>query len=992
MTKDELEKLIFTESKNYLAVAEAFAGWDEGQRRALSTHAQSLHKQIVKSKALKSSSDIVKAALGQQKGSAWEFWHHPYKYRADLCLYALAPLSAWKSRDLHFFGERLPAFETIIRDRKPNWMTDWVLWQCEPDEPQISFFTIWDWIKDGLVTEPEADDYYRLFANGMMATGFYQTGPGMPISQALKQEPRWLSYVPTLFRVESNAFNTNSWFKKSANWPDALVKLLDEGVLNREEILRLTLDGLSQDLKQNQLSGIHKLHDRLSPTIEEQTVLAPHYLDLMEHRVGHVSKFALSHIKALLKVDSLDVSDFLRRAEDCVVIAAKGNAKLIMALLKEIIKDDKADPAVTAVLLAALKSDYADIQALALDHLDGVSLSETQTKELKASRDFLAVSLHACLDALTGGSVKADLNPVDLSGLDGLSARQKAALGIEAIENNPDLLYGPVSANPRDHMVLNRLKPLTPIQSVDELIDSVAQAVERTDTPDVAYQIIDGISRLCHQRDGDFEAKTAPLVTRLEKLSSDIDVAYAHQGLVKKYGGLGRALWVLIRRWLRPHANVSLPDSEGQHYVYNAPYRALLKALTQRVSKGQARPLLSTPSHEGGWLDPHIWVQRLNFYHTNGWDLEPHDVLCSLPRLAFDFREDAFAALGNTALRDVAAFVLGASDTIDKKGDPVLWSTAARARDPHKDWREAFSDMKLDMSAPGAFAPPHYLWKASVEQSRYAGETYKFSRFKLETGLPQSEGVRKILWGKPKAVPVEQHAFAGFYTKGPHMPWDYFGGTTAWQNAWLFTLTPLNRLGATLGAAKALGDSVDEDATRTTHKYSFFHHLFGDDMVWGAATHLILCLGLCRKEVDGRGMAVDAFIHGIERGRIDTNLMATQLVALSQEPWIKLNRLTQSLKTVSDNSPLHAYVVSEILQKWLAKTDLKTRQMFMALEILLNALTITKQPLSNPMQEALSVLKGSSKAAKTAKALLGLKHNDPAMNDYIRALAIAGRL
>ncbi|GAG32087.1 unnamed protein product, partial [marine sediment metagenome] len=78
----------------------------------------------------------------------------------------------------------------------------------------------------------------------------------------------------------------------------------------------------------------------------------------------------------------------------------------------------------------------------------------------------------------------------------------------------------PLEFNLLDVPVLSSLDPIEPIQTVDELLDAVAHALEDVDSADELERILDGISRLCDQRPEDFEQRAAPLIQRLQKVQS----------------------------------------------------------------------------------------------------------------------------------------------------------------------------------------------------------------------------------------------------------------------------------------------------------------------------------------------------------------------------------------------------------------------------------------------------------------------------------------
>ena len=74
--------------------------------------------------------------------------------------------------------------------------------------------------------------------------------------------------------------------------------------------------------------------------------------------------------------------------------------------------------------------------------------------------------------------------------------------------------YSPISGDITVQRVLFADAELTPIASIDALIDAVLHAVEVVDSPDEIELIVDAISRLAGQPPADFDQRVAPLLHR----------------------------------------------------------------------------------------------------------------------------------------------------------------------------------------------------------------------------------------------------------------------------------------------------------------------------------------------------------------------------------------------------------------------------------------------------------------------------------------------
>ena len=106
-------------------------------------------------------------------------------------------------------------------------------------------------------------------------------------------------------------------------------------------------------------------------------------------------------------------------------------------------------------------------------------------------------------------------------------------------------------------------------------------------------------------------------------------------------------------------------------------------AVARRAAAKQAAPLLAAPTHEGGWINPAVLVQRISEYFWLKIEPDKADFIQSLLRLAPDNRVrvlQAAAALKNE-IGEVIRYVLGGGKMANIR-TPEFWVAAFRAREP----------------------------------------------------------------------------------------------------------------------------------------------------------------------------------------------------------------------------------------------------------------------------------------------------------------------
>jgi hypothetical protein len=984
MTPDQLESLILR-SKDPWAVQAALAALDEKERSKLSTSARKIHTQLQRNKADAAASERLRNFIAWRSGEAWSHWNARETRNSMLALFGLCPLSTLTKSNLFISYEDMPMVERIIRDRRPDWLDDWIAHELEREFSQLDFGTLRAWIREGLCRKPELDGYYQKFAAHLMRTGFYNRREEVPpLSAQLLEDPDLLADVDGLFRVESIAFNTNSWLTKGAaahyeTWPDALAKLSADGHLDRGHLLGLALDGLKLDLKQNQLSGFHNFYKRMAPTAAEQLQHQPLYIDLLCHPVGHVVKFAIEMLGDIEKKGALDRRRVLREIQGVFSNEGKGNAVAALKLISRIIARKEGDGRdVSAVLVEALRHAHADVQAQALDLLgkQAGTLDEDALDALREMHVFVSASNRPRLAALL-----AEAPAGAPAGENAAAAAPKAPERTEAGETREDIDYRPISGDLHDQKVLSAEEATAPILTVDELIDSLLHAVETVDSPDEVERIIDAISRLCGDYPADFEARTSALLHRLKA------GRVASNGLLTNYIGIGLALLDLFHTWLTGRLHRTA-DPRSDYYTSDdsfVPLTAHVRAIAERVARGESRLLLSAPTHKGGWIDPAIWVERLRTLQHEQGLMESMDFRLSLLRLAPDFRDEAMMRAWDLPdpLRRIADFALG-GDTLPQRGDRTshaAWISAARCRAPHKDWRAEFAPLDLDDRLPDGLQPARYVWRSSHEKQQYEQQSWKTPEFSLAVGVekePGSDGrgdgvLSRLARAVGGRIATEWTALPTVALNRRLKADHYWASdlSTVWVSQWLGQIWPQNPAAACMRGAARLIPRIDENSSSWSPGFGAFQILFQRSRPWREPGHLLLCLGLIGKDADSKGLAVDALIEGIEGRLFDPAIFGSVMQRIAEGEWVKFNRLGDALMAVIQVSPLHAGVVSDALQKCLPGIDLSQKNVFRVLEVLVEAQALTGRPLGAEARETLRGIGGSGKAAKIAKQLVG---------------------
>ncbi len=974
MTPDELEQLVLGQGAYAeQSMVSAFNGMTEAERAKLSKAAQQLFTQLGKLKPDAQASQAVIDYIAHYLANL-----HPEDrgrtvpgayVRAAHAVLALCPLTWAKKPEVKSYvgAQSVPM---ILSERKPAWLTQWVEADFEGDWTwsQLRTETVREWMRQGICEKPGVDEFSKAIADTLVSRFAYATRSKVALQSPFLAEPDLIEYIPDFFRIDCNAFKKEQYNPSGQdhipNLPHAIVALVEQRYLDRDEMIDLTFEGLASDkLLRNSKSGLIEFLALSAVTPEEKAARQDRLFELLSSPVPHVRKFALDEIAMLEKGERLDTEKTLCEVPLLFSQDGKGTAisalKLLDRMARRAIKQ-KADPASALNAIAeGLRHAHCDVQAhtIALLGVHAKLLSDEQWQTVRQYGDFIDQTRLTDLDSLLA-----------LSGSTSLARNSGPVMPAS---------YAPQTCAILESRVLFEENRIQPITDLDDLIDTILRCLEYVDTPDHIERIIDGISRLADQRPPDFERRIAPLRKRIE------DDRWTGNGLSTVLQRLieypSDAVAQLVQVWA---GMVDAKDIEAPHeapdYHPFLTMKAHLKHLFFDVSSKRASPLLSFPTHHGGWIDPVEWVARL---HERPY--AKLDFLRSLARLAPDNRAAALieaAALEGETGR-IARFALGGDEQPKSLGtdDYDLWITAARCRDPMGDWSGLAAKMGVDDPWPGGARPaeyhPHiysFTWGAhntvAVHFKVLAEEWIKKQGVwkSSANGHPMASEFRGPLDDSfIKARMIESQPFAALHSY-PGEAHDWALGIL-WVQQWLGYQCPLDPRPACIKGAKLAFLGMDD---RNPELRGMFDVLFCPGHDWGEEAHALAAMGLAVRETEASRLAIDAITDAIDRRVFDPSIFATFFLKSAMVELMKLNRVAAALLHVVAVSPIHAAAISSALQLWLAEFDLGKRGSHELLSVLDQAHASATLTLSEAIADKLSRAKGSSKTAKLAKSIL----------------------
>ena len=996
MTPEELTQFVVEGDREGLC--RALAPLDEMQRGQLAEAAAKLFDRVDNGwgpsvgedeiKAQQKDPETAKLAKAMSKVK-YADWRVP-RLTAGLAVLGLcgkkeleAYRGSWFRGDLRDMPQRVLQ---ILSDRRPPWLAAFVQRESLPTtDTRGAGMITWPvergLIRGGALPPCDSDDYIRRMAEDLPSfaahgSQFEITTDRLPtmcgsLREVLLADPELLKHeVWRLFEVETRAF---AW--QGSPWFEALRELCDSKHLDRRRLLEASARAMTLPFRQGALSGYAKFHESLQPTQDERAELTPAYLAQLASDLPLVASQALDSLEGLAKAKRLKASEFLAACPLVFRLEKKAPASKALKVIKLLVKQNAACAVEAAhATSAALQHTSPDVQEQALDLLEalGDKLPAELRGELAAASDHLAAALRPRLEKLAGSSTpeKRAAKPAREKGAasagGGLQARADAlpqslsdaagvAAALQAIAAKTDPWPSPI--DPRHVPRRDPAQAVAPVASLDELIDVVAAFVERADDAMEVERILDGIHRFHAHKPDDWEKRTAALRKRIEAKSerfsgSVLDVA--------RYVGVAQ----LIRAWLELP---ELPEESTSWWFQWTRFfsdrcdqvRYRVEANRRSDREKRELPLLALPTHQGGWLDPVVLVERMRVYQGSKrgdwglYDVGDLDFAQALLRLTIDGSGEALVAAKMLAEhRHVARlrFALGDGDappgSVGGLHGDVLQLATAHAR------------AALDPSGPTGLACP--LPRVSLRED---GGVDAAGPVSDDLAFPPDLLIRAHSWHT--AVPQQE-------------AWGNTANNMDWLMDWRSLVWPFDR------RPLLLWGLLERRVSAAVLK-----NLLDPGMSWGDEAARLAAWALGTESPAAKVLITDALIEGFRDCRIDPRILGRHLAAIAAD--LKLNRVADVLAEAARVSPLHHWSVFRVLDTALGNLPTPPRDLHHWLTPLLESATVVGQTLSDEARTMLQPIKGSSKTAKLAAQLLGLK-SDPARMHAVRELALGACL
>jgi len=545
----------------------------------------------------------------------------------------------------------------LLEDRRPPFLQEYLEWKCR--ESPWNWRLLWHFVENGMAREvPDAPWWME----GFVVCRAGRKDGGTSLADHLLAHPRLIERdVWRLFEYEGGAetslemrdnprvpdhWKSYDWAQPTHDWKRALADLCERGVLDRRRLLESTLGTLTLGFKQYRSRWFAAFHEWLHPSPEERRALVPSYLALLGQSEASIASYAEKIVREIDQATPLPASTLVPALEPLLYARAAATAIQTAKWIESIAgREPGAAVECARAIAAALQHSQGTVHATAIEILGKLAALVSAEERSAWAETPAAHGRH-------GATLRA---------VAGVSPRNAQSV---SLKHDPDLDARP--AAPGAWRLLD---------SLESIIEAAAATIERDIDYSEKEQVIGAISEYSVTKNAAFTQAVAPLLKRITTL--------------RKRPGQDSPYIRALASWITatetpssvPSTLQTEPKAPANPRNLDAPWVDLCSRASASFPSLGSRPLLATPTHQDGSLNPLVLVERWRKWSMTGEEPALPDQILSLLRLAQKERGNALAMVppmgheGGAALR----FALG-SPMESKPQCAPLWAAAVSAR------------------------------------------------------------------------------------------------------------------------------------------------------------------------------------------------------------------------------------------------------------------------------------------------------------------------
>ncbi|HEX5168683.1 MAG TPA: DUF6493 family protein [Cyclobacteriaceae bacterium] len=783
------------------------------------------------------------------------------------------------------------------------------------------------------------------------------------LPQQLRKRPITLEkHIWLIFQFETTINYSDRYHQfQNANkderlWITALKQCSNDGLLDRQRLLRESILATGRNFNKALSGWFVELFEFLEPTEQELITLQPELFNVLSSQQSKAINSALNSLKKIVEEKEFNAVGFLENAPILLSCETKSVVSSTLLLFEKILRKNASlkEEICIATCQAFIHNDE-NIQNKASKlllkcHDDSLrSVTEEITKyadsmlmtSKKILSDFLAVTPKQQEDNITDTS---ESNEAIGTGQEITSLDELIFLASQAFDNNDPLHID--------------LLPAALVKLQDQITGSVLHKFEPALQRAYSFVMNDWPSTmgyLDHLLATFFLDLTNLLIDRFPTEGSSLK--QIHVSFQKK-DAESKAKWSWYNSRILNLPTWSVHSRDTTYIIH----KAILLIAYEKIKNADHLSILSTPTHEHGYLDPMVLVNRLELYQGKTVLPDNYDFQLAISRVAPFNHDEALKEARKTLKGEVLQIMEFLLDKDEQPrppfNTPSLWFMAGVTKSPQHTYPEF--DHFFYATLPKSTFTGDVPWRSFVEH-------YKTTRYNYEKRTPEEvtaqHNVLRLtlnpypsIWQEPEekkesvlskltsliSTPKKarredtfiQHEYLSLKT--PYIAAEH---NDIQRFIYLFPSNPNPVL--TLVAHRALVHSTlasENDKKILTRTLEAIIHLKFD---FSEITHLFIATCMLTSDKTVRSFAAEMWIQGVNNGKINneqtgkiigihfssgyaplkrfTDLVSSNLLKISQTHNIELEAiLTAVIENLPTEPPVGTKRLLELYSEVLA--------------------------------------------------------------------------
>lgn len=773
--------------------------------------------------------------------------------------------------------------------------------------------------------------------------------------------------------------------KVELRWSTSIKTFVDEGRIDRSRLLKECILASARNFNKGLSGWFIDLFEFLKPTQAELISLQPELYIALNSQHSKAVNAVLDSLKEIVDAKEFNVNSLMENAPLLLSSETKSVVSSALLLLEKIARKQPAQ-----------KEQACIVACHAFIHSD-------ENIQNKASK--IVLKFHE------GSPLVVDeINKYSDSML--MSSKKALAEFLEARQ--------PAKEESKTEAASAVVNPLPEIQTLDELIFLASQAFDNNDplhfdllpaalvklqgqlTESALPKFEPALQRAFNVVMGDWPATMGYLDHLLATFFIDLTWLLAERSPVA--GASLKAIHSRFRlkeeenkeKWSWYTGRISeltgwRTETKDTTYII---HKTILIVAYQKIKDRELVPILSTPTHDYGYIDPHVLVERLHQYQVRNILPENYDFQVAISRIAPFHHQKAVTLARETlkgeTLKIVEFLLTKEADPVPPFTTPSLWFMAGVTKTPQRSFGE-FDNLYYS-TLPKSIFTGDVPWKSFNEH--YKITRYNFQK-KQNEEVPAEQKVLRLQLNPPVDLGESNTKEGGVLSKlsklfAPrikkssrtevHTIYELLSMRAKFLSAEpndiqrfisLFPNNPNPILALITSKSLVFGTFTGETHKRMVIKA--FEGLVNLKFPFSEITHLFVATSLLTSDKTVRSFAAEMWISAVNSNSTDSVLVGHMIGAHLGAQYAPLKRFTDIVSTNLINiSPLHNRELEKLLSATLPQLPSEETPVGMKrlLELYSEVLAVNNSTVG--VEEIRSKLSGWSSSPSLKKVISSL--------------------